>query len=307
MSILHYDEVTDDQMTELTLTCFNHPYSKEHVERMIQADERIPEWGGELYFEKGDTILGTLGLLYPRVRTKKGVEKAGGIRNVCTRPSASRRGVAKKLFSEAHDRMREEGVRWVFLMTSKSLVAYNLYRKLGYHDIHVYPAAYKQTEEVESDVELRDEADPGYIREVYMGSVEGLTGLVEREESFWDMAEARGWPENSDIKTVNRQDEKIGYVMVKESRNQLVCEELAAENSDIKPILKELERGTDKEYLVLKYVNPNYVPMIKDYGFDHYQDRWSRIMVKDFQDDMGETSYLLGKGDTFHNGTYESY
>ncbi|MFW6040987.1 MAG: GNAT family N-acetyltransferase [Thermoplasmatota archaeon] len=181
MNIIHYDQVDDNEMSELTLTCFSHPYSKKHIEGMIKADSRVPEWGGELYAEKNGRLLGTVGILFPRAKKVDGsIEKVGGIRNVCSRPTASRKGVAKTLLVEAHKKLKKEEVRFSFLMTSKATVAHNLYKKLGYRDIFVYPEAFKKVEHKKSEVEFKKEEDPNYIRELYMKSMKDLNGLVVR-------------------------------------------------------------------------------------------------------------------------------
>ncbi len=310
MEIVTYEEVDDDQMTELTLTCFNHPYSKQHVVDMIKADSRVPEWGGELYAKEDEKVLGTVGLLFPRLKTKSGVELTGGIRNVCTRPSASRKGVSTKLLNRAHEIMEEKGVRFSFLMTDKSNVAHNLYEKLGYRDILAYPAAYKKLKsDVENEeIELKEEEDPEYVRKTYLNSVEGLTGLVVREDEFWEMAEARGWPKNENVRIAYRNGEKIGYLMLQGGRSQVICEEIAVEEKkDLPTLLQAVESIYDKNYFVIKFVNQNYVNILKDYGFNYYEDRWGQVLVKSFQGKLQDHLDELGYEDTFHNGIYESF
>lgn len=308
MKIVHYDEVEDWQMTEMTLTCFDHPYSKEHIEGMISADSRLPDWGGELYAKEDDKVLGTVGMLYPHLKTKEGIEKVGAIRNVCTRPSAGRKGVASKLFEEAHRRMMEKGVRYSFLMTDQYLVAYNLYKKLGYRDVMKCPTAYKKIDDVESDIEFKKERDPHYVRKTYKKSVKSLYGLVIRETDFMDMAEARGWPKNKNLKIAYEDGKRIGYALFSESRDSFVCDELAVENfNDLPKLIRALETRVEGEYMVFKFVNPHYGKPLKDMGYSYYDDRWSRVMVKDFEDDLENSLPKMGHPDRFHNGIYESY
>lgn len=308
MEIVHYDEVDDRQMTELTLACFEHAYSKERVSEMVENDRRIPEWGGELYAVEDGKALGTLGMLFPRARTKERVEVVGGIRNVCTRPSASQEGIAKKLLAEAHSRMEERGVRFSFLMTSSSLLAHGLYRKLGYRDIHSYPAAFKQEKEGDTNIVLREEADEDHIRSTYMKSMRDLLGLVEREEGFMDMAEARGWPDDSHIRTAYEDGKKIGYIMYHENKRQVEVSELAVEREeDILKLLNALEAETHRRSIVIFFVNPAYYTLLREAGYNIYDDRWGRIMIKDFEEEYRETMDLFGKGKRFHAGVYESY
>ncbi|MBS3790418.1 MAG: GNAT family N-acetyltransferase [Candidatus Thermoplasmatota archaeon] len=304
MEIVNFDEVEDSDMIELNLACFNHTYSKDHIKKMIRSDKRMPDWGGELYAKEKGKILGCVGILFPRVKLSEETKKVGGIRNVCSRPSKSRRGVVKNLMERAHDTLRQE-VELSFLMTPKSNVAYNLYKKLGYETVHVPPKAYKKAEEKETDIEFRDENDPEYVRSLYLESVKDLSGLVVREEDYWDMAEARGWPDNDNVKIAYRNGEKIGYSIYEFSRNSLSVKEFASEGNS-KVLLQGLESICDKEYIVLSYVNPNYRDFLLNAGYSWHQDLWYSIMVKDLKNGVSDTMNIEDINN-FHAGIYETF
>jgi len=305
MEIVHFDEVDESEMTELMLACFNHAYSKDHLKEMIQSDGRMPGWGGELYAKEDGRILGCVGILYPKAKLSGEVRKVGGVRNVCSRPSRSRRGVIKKLIERAHETMHEE-VDLSFLMTSKSGVAYNLYQKLGYETIHVPPRAYKRVEDQQSDIEFKDQVDSEYVRWLYNTSVEDLSGLAVREEDYWKMAKARGWPDNDNVKIAYRNGKKIGYAMYESSRNSLSVKEFAAEGDNLKTLLKGLESLSDKDYVVLSYVNPSYRGFLQKAGYSWHQDLWYRVMVKDLRNGPNEKIKLQNK-ENFHVGIYETF
>jgi len=292
-------------MTELMLACFNHAYSKDHLKKMIQADRRMPEWGGELYAEEDGKVLGCVGILYPKAKISGEIRKVGGIRNVCSRPSESRKGVIKQLIKRAHGIMREE-VDVSFLMTSKSGVAYNLYRKLGYATVHIPPRAYKRVKGPQSETEFRDQVDPEYVRWLYMNSVKDLSGLVIREKDYWNMAQARGWPDNDNVRIAYREGEKIGYAMYESSRNSLSVKEFAVERDNLKALLRGLESVSDKDYILLSYVNPSYRDFLQKAGYSWHQDLWYRVMVKDLK---GESDKILKASDkkNFHVGIYETF
>jgi len=305
MKIVQFDEVDESGMTELMLACFNHAYSKDHLKKIIRSDRRMPEWGGELYAKEDDEVLGCVGILYPRAKISGEVRKVGGIRNVCSRPSESRRGIIKKLMKRAHEIMHEE-VDFSFLMTSKSGVAYNLYKKLGYETVHVPPRAYKKVEDQQSDIEFKDKVDPEYVRWVYTNSVKDLSGLVVREEDYWNMAEARGWPDNDNVKIAYKDGQKIGYAMYETSRNSLSVKEFVAEKDDLKALLRGLESVSDKDYVVLSYVNPSYKGFLQKAGYSWHEDLWYRVMCKDLRDDSDEIIKAEDKKN-FHTGIYETF
>lgn len=308
MEILTYKDVEDWQMTEPCLACFGHPYSREYIEKRIETDCRIPDWGGDLFAKEGDEVLGFVGLLFPRAKTKEGIQRIGGIRNVCTRPSQARRGVAKKLFERAHKIMGEEGVRFSILCTSASLVAHNLYLKLGYRDIYTPHFAYKKTRDASSKICFRKEEDPGYVRSVYEKNVEGLHGLVIREEDFWESAEARGFPKNGHIRIAYEDNDRVGYASYNEEERYLTCNELGVETpTDLPKLLSGLEEETEREYVLLNNVNPNHKKILEGSGFRYSTDGWERIMVKDFDGRPEKTFELFGREESFHVGVYEDY
>lgn len=305
MDIVTYDEVDNHQMSELTLACFGHTYSKEHVSNMVKNDSRIPDWGGELYAVEDEKVIGTVGMLFPKVRTKSGIEEAGGIRNVCTRASESRRGTARRLLDEAHKRMKERGVRFSFLMTSKALVAYGLYEELGYRDIYHHPTAFKKGGKDEDGIEFEKEKDPEYIRELYQKNTEGLNGLVVREPDYWNAIEARGWPDNDKVRIAYEDGNKIGYALYSKKRKQLDCQEISAESeSDLNKILGALESEAGDDDVVIYNVNPNHEDVLKKRGYHIYDDKWDKVMVKDFEGEGDTVQDLL---EPFHVSIYESY
>lgn len=302
MEILTYDELDDVQLSELTLACFNHTYSREHVENMVSSDIRMPEWGGELYACEGDRILGTVGLLYTDIKTDDGIIKAGGIRNVCTRPSASRRGISHMLMDEAHRRMKEEGVKFSLLMTSAALVAYALYRQLGYEDVHTFPTAFKKISSRDTEIEFIKPPDPELVLRFYRKSVEGLNGLVVRNDDFWKMAEARGWPENEHVRLASEDGETVGYAMYNKRRKQIDCSEIAAKDEDtLRKMIRSLGSLSNCEHVVFYYVNPVYEPVLRELGYTVNRDNWGRMMVKE----LDGTEFTVEEH--FHVGIYESY
>lgn len=309
MDILTYEEVDDTQMSELTLACFGHTYSKEHISKMVKNDSRIPEWGGELYAVEEGKVFGTVGMLFPKVKTESGtesgIEEVGGIRNVCTRASKSRKGTARRLLDEAHKRLADKGVRFSFLMTSKALVAYGLYEKLGYRDIYHHPTAFKEGGGTQSGVELKKEKDPEYVKDLYQGSTEGLNGLIVREPDYWQAIEARGWPDNDKVRIAYEDGKKIGYALYIKKRKQLDCEEIGAmDDKSLNKILGALESEAGEDDVVIHNVNPNHRDVLESRGYHIYDDKWDKVMVKDFEGEGNTERDIL---QPFHVSIYESF
>ncbi len=305
MEIVTYEDVDDIQMTELTLACFDHTYSKEHVKGIVEADGRIPDWGGELYAVENNKLLGTTGILFPRAKFDTGIKKVGGIRNVCVRPSVKEKGVATKLINKAHELIEEEGVRYSFLMTDMSGKGHNLYKKLGYVNVYAYPSAFKRLGGEKKTVETKRCQNSEWMRKLYTENVEGLNGLIVREPDFWHMADARGWPDNDHVKVFYKDNEPIGYASVRERRKLLECKEVAAAQGKLPQLLTSLEELTPKKNLVIKFANPNHQETMREMGYTITHDMWHVVMVNDLEGDS--TAVQKELSDRYHNGIYESF
>ncbi len=309
MKIVRYDDVEDWQMSELTLSCFGHPHSVERTEKEIRTDERLPEWGGKLFLKNEDEeVLGTASLLYPRARTVNGIEKVGGIKSVCSRPSKARKGVARKLLNELHDKMRKKSVNYSTLYTWKGFVAHNLYQDLGYRDLHKIPMAYKKVEDKSSPVRLESGKDSEFVKKLYEKSVDNLYGLTVREDSFWEVADVLGHPNNDHLHIAYEGGEKIGYALFKQRRNHMLCNEICAmEERDVSKILAAMEERSSTDYIVNKWVNPNYREIFEEYGYRYYDDNWGRVMVKNLDGSVEEALEAFNFGENVHVGYYEHY
>lgn len=308
MEIVDWTEVKDWQMTELYLSCFEHTYSKQRIRQEMEADDRVPDWGGKLYSKEGDSVTGTAGILYPKARTKNGIEEIGGVNSVCSRPSKARKGTARELLKKLHKRAKERGIQYAILHTSRGLVAHNLYRNLGYRDLHRIPMAYMKIKRGNSNVKFRNEKDPKFVKELYEKSVEGLFGLTVREDFFWEMAEARGHPKNENLRIAYEGGERIGYALFRENTKHVLCEEISAkEKGDIPKILGAIGENYPHEYIALRWTNPNYRDILEKYGFRYYDDRWERIMVKNLRGDTENALEAFNFGKDVHIGAYEYY
>lgn len=308
IEFVSFDEVNDWQISELSLACFEHPLSKDGIREEIEVDERVPDWGGRLFAIENNNVLGTAGLIYPKAKTKYGIEKVGGIKSVCSRPSASRRGIASKLIEKLHERLREKDVKYSILNTSRGLVAHNLYQKLGYRDFHRIPMAYKKTGEGNPKVRFERTEAPQFIKSLYEKSVEGLYGLTVREKFYWDLADARGFPDNENIYIAHESGERIGYALFKNERGHMLCEEIGArKRTDLPKILEALEHKTHEEFIVIKWVNPNYQDIFEDFGFRYYDDRWDCTMINNLEGPTEEALETFNYGNDAHIGVYEYY
>jgi len=147
MKIVPYDEMNDPAgFALLSDSAFGHPHTPERIARRRKLDPRYRDPFGFAMMD-GRTAIGFIGVLDLKARTRTGkVIPVGGIHNVMTRPDCARKGISARLFERAHGHFLSRGCGFSFLFTARSLVAWHLYRKLGYAEMPLsgrqLPAAY---------------------------------------------------------------------------------------------------------------------------------------------------------------------
>lgn len=92
-------------------------------------------------------LVGFVGIMTIPTRTRLGeFENVGGIYAVTVRPSYMCRGIGRKLLEASEKYLHKQGMRLIFLTTSRSIVAYKWYCEIGYKVIDIvdnYPYMYK--------------------------------------------------------------------------------------------------------------------------------------------------------------------
>ncbi len=136
MRVVPYDELRNpDGFLQLMVATFWWAAHPNLIVEMRQNDERFRDpFGYALVC--GRTPVGFVGTADIPVRLADGsTEKALGIHHVATLPDYARRGIALRLLEHVEDEYRQKGYRFSFLFTSRTLVAWHLYRKIGYQDL----------------------------------------------------------------------------------------------------------------------------------------------------------------------------
>ena len=146
MKIVEYRDLSKkDEFLPLMYQAFLWPFTPIEFENVIAKDERLRGPVDYCAIEK-DKLAGFVGVMDIPTKTVEGVEWVGGIWCVATAPQFAHRGVCKSLMARAHEYFETNGYQFSFLYTSRTIIAYNLYRKLGYREVEKYnefPTAYK--------------------------------------------------------------------------------------------------------------------------------------------------------------------
>lgn len=289
MKILEYDEVDGQQVLELNLIAFGWFLSPEQVAIIRRADNtRVPDYFA-LYAVEKEKVLSQVGVVTVDTKTSFGSEKVGFIWGVCTRPKSARKGYAKKLINEAQRRLAEDDIRHSFLGTGKSLVAYDLYDKLGYMDFMTLDRGLRicnKTEEEGLDVTYSSSVRNEIIVELFAKYSKDLLGFVERPNNFLDVRKAWSWMPYNLIGAFKEGSKPIGYIVASTEGKIVRIRELCCPKiEDIGKCITAFENKFKPDYLLLDGITGSILRgVFSKSGFKIFTDSWGILMVKDLSD-----------------------
>jgi GNAT superfamily N-acetyltransferase len=169
---------------------FGWPFNEKEFNRFIKLDPRLKNGAVGFCALENGKIVSYVGVMDLATRGLDGtVEPTGGVYGVATLPGYTRQGFSTALFKTTHEYFKGKGYRFSFLNTSRALVAYSLYRKLGYSDVYSYPSVYKvlsATKAAPSKMETQ-KLDLDRILTLYNKCVRNKVGLTVRDRAFLEM------------------------------------------------------------------------------------------------------------------------
>lgn len=302
MKICGYDEVDWKQVLELNLIGFDWYLTPDLVKNIVDVDKRIPEYYAIYGVEKGE-VLGQLGILIDDTKTTNGIERIGYLWTLCTKPTAFKRGVATKLIEEAHNRLLEADVRYSFLGTQKSLIAYNLFKKLGYSDLISSNMGFKtciENRHNKSDIIFTTDYEEEMIIKIFSKYSQNLLGFVHRPNNFISIRKAWGWMPLDLIGVFRKNDKLIGYVLGGKDGEIIKIRELCClMDEDICGCIKALETELKPKHILFNFISRESIinNLIQD-GFRFFNPTLSVYMIKDLKEnqkiDQIQSIYRIG-------------
>jgi predicted acetyltransferase len=305
--IIVFDELKDHyQFLRLMDATFGWNPTTEYIAKRRKADERYKYPYG-FCLMKGKTLAGFVGVMDIPVKTIDGkIEKIGGIHCVATYPVFSRQGIAKQLFGIAHNHFQKLGYRFSFLFTSKSLVAYSLYEKLGYQDfpelnklVRAYKIFPKKNKRDQKKKVKKAKINYALINEIYDRVMQNRTGFASRIKNW-----SKSIMVTKKIDPAMIYVEKDGYAYVDTDPNVTYIMEIITEKPEI--YLKTLEKikKIPNPVLIDAFVSDkNLINIYKKQGFTFRQGTYFSFMYKaltnaSFKQVFGNKFYLSAL-DTF--------
>ena len=303
MKILGYDEVDDQQVLELNMVSFRWMLTPEHVKKIKKEDARCPHYFA-LYAVEKEKVLSQVGFITLNTQTSSGVERVGYIWGVCTHPKAARRGLAGELIKEAHARMAEDDIRYSFLGTGKSLVAYSLYRKMGYMDFMDFNSGIKTCTpktQAKTEVTYTSRARNDTFVKLFEKYSKGLLGFIHRPKNFVQVRKTWTWMPLNTTGIFRRDGKTMGYLLAnKEGKILKILEVCCPRIEDIQECIAALEMKFKPQYMTFDWTARSHV--VNKFvvsGFTHFNRTWGVFMVKDLKEKhtIGQIRESYGRED----------
>ncbi|MGD8506132.1 MAG: GNAT family N-acetyltransferase [Candidatus Bathyarchaeota archaeon] len=284
MKITTYKELqSKDELLPLFLGWI--PFNPKEFEKAIEADPRLRNSPVGYIGIQNNHLVGFVGVMDIPTRTIEGSEeKVGGIWGVVTHPGHARKGVFTALMQRSHEYFTEKGYKFSLLNTSKSLIAYALYKKLGYRDVTVYPSAYKviketrKTTKKESDKKAK--LDWSKILDIYDQATQSKTGFVVRDSQYGKMLEIRKKIEPEKCVVTDR-----GYALLRENEGNVAIQEIMASTKDeISKLISQSERTATKTVMAEVVLDSDLLRTYRSDGFMIIEDSYDALMFKPLAD-----------------------
>ena len=283
MTIASYDEADHDEVLAMNLQAFGWPITEAAVKRYLKHDERWMDIVGVYAIERGKTI-GQVLPLKIRTKTSEGEETVGGIAGVTVTPNKARKGIATSLMKAAHDILRENDIRISFLLTTEFLVAYGLYRKLGYFDASSFSAAQKLVKVARKpkDVVLRPYRKKDWRRtdRIYRHGTRSLLGFVVRQRAFLNKKIDTTPLTRENIRFVEDENAE-GYVVFSPAEDLVTVREIVCSNGRSFNRIMALVEAEAAEKYVLTYLQTSRLAQrrFERRGYKLDRTTWGRVMV----------------------------
>jgi len=290
MKIIEYDDIDPIEVLHLNLIGLDFSLTPERVKLIRQYDERVFPFFA-LYAVENGIILGQVGVFRLPMVSDEGLEDVGGVWAVCTHPAYRQRGVATQLLKEAHDRMRSESLRFSTLGTSMHRIAHLLYKKQGYKDVfHSASILLSHRNILKTNdclyVEQADFEKLNLTDDLFRQVSVNRLGFAHRFENFIPAMVAigeiaLGSIEEKEIWLIWKDNQQVGYLIVKQSRNVLkVVDILLTQGVSIANVISSLVRKVPKPYIQVKSNHRSVTDSLLKLGAQVILQDWSTFMMK---------------------------
>ena len=303
MDIMTYRELEPkDEIMMLMDLAFWWPMSPKDFDELINMDVRLKNSPVGFCAAKDGRLTGFVGVMDIPTKTVKGkTEIIGGIWCVATNPDFSRQGICKSLMEEAHNHFRKQKYRFSFLCTGRTLIAYGIYKKLGYTEveyINQFPSVYKVLDKAEPvEKKTGTVLAPEKIYMIYEKFVENKTGFAARQKDFVTLFVKR--KRFGERKSILREK---GYALVMDVRNVIKVQDMVALNDAVYgELIDEIEEFAKSGVIDRAVADERLLRIYKSKGYRVQKRDDGVLMVKNLTDASIDKIY----GESFYMGALD--
>jgi GNAT superfamily N-acetyltransferase len=298
MKIVEYDEADPIKVWYVNQLALDFALTPEWAVHIRKSDPR-PFPCLAIYAEEDGNILGQVGIFRLPMVSTQGREDVGGIWAVSTHPQHAGQGIATRLLEEAHMRMRQAGLRFSTLGTSRNRISYGLYRKNGYEDTNVWATALTRWETAHQPTRLR--AQPlgaeGYdfVEQVYTDIAKEYLGFTWRHTPFDRLRRVN----LDDIWIMRENTTIVGYAFTLVHKSILAISNLLLRPKvDAAEAIAALATEIRTAYVQVNASRPCEIRSYKRAGYHVAFPTWESFMIKPLIPEVssGEARQLFGLG-----------
>ena len=304
MQIVSYRELKPkDEFMVLMEMGFGAPVTPGTFAENINRDVRLKNSPVGFCAVENGKLAGFVGVLDIPTRTMDGTEETvGGIYAVATNARFARRGICKALMDRAHAYFREKKYPFSFLTTSRTIIAYALYVRMGYVEVqkvNQYPIAYKVLGKHREEKKSKTKLNYDKIYDIYQQFVEDRTGFVIRQKDFGGLFAQ--WETFDQKKSLQKQN---GYALIREVRKTIKIQELVSlDDSTHEKLLDQVESKAPAGVLDRLVTDEKLLKIYSARGYNIQEGSNAVLMVKKLGDREFEQAY----GDKFHIGLLDYF
>jgi predicted acetyltransferase len=303
MDIITYRELEPkDEIMMLMELAFWWPISPQDLEEVINIDIRLKNSPVGFCAAKDGRLAGFVGVMdIPTKTLKKEAEIVGGIWAVATNPDFARQGICQSLMEEAHNYFLKKKYRFSFLCTTRTIIAYSIYDKLGYTEvkrINRFPGVYKVLNKAEpGDKKADTKLDHEKIYKIYEKFMEEKTGFAVRQKDFVAMSAKRKRVEEG--KSIQKEK---GYALVTDFRNVIMVQDIIAlDDATYRELVFEIEKLAPNGVLDRLVADERLLSIYESKGYRVQKGDNSVLMVKNLADVSIDQVY----GESFYMGSLD--
>jgi len=178
--------------------------------------------------------------------------------------------------------MRDAGLRFSTLGTSRSSIAYRLYQRHGYIDMNVWATALARWETAHQPTRLRAEpAGPGgydFAERVFSNVTGDYLGFAWRHTPF---ARLRDKIKIEDVRILWKNDQPVGYALASVDQSILHVSDLVLRNG-VNPAeaVAAVASRVRTAYVQVKISRPVEIASLRQAGYQVAHPDWSAFMLK---------------------------